>query len=598
MTFIYLNKIKEITNHWGFWLFLITIIAIFIRSVPALFNAAWGNDFGIYYGLTNSFVQNSGFINSYDGWGSSYQYFPVLYAITGLTHWITGIEIMSLMPKIAPIFGGLTIPILYFIVYELMKNRRVAFLSSILLTASTFHIYQTSHAAPLTIGHFFMLLSFYFFIKYIHNREFIVPLLASTFLLILSHHFTTYFYIISITFVLFTYIFSNKLSKKSELNILLYIILTSVLSFSYWAFIAKPVFNNFIEGNMFLPANLILILYYIILIGGYYFLSKNHDIKLNIFRLLKVEYFSIKNKILVIFTVLLSLSLYALFMGIPGVYIKITPLALIYSLPMIFLVSISLAGFSYLKETDGGLFIRGWALAIILSFLYSLVSSNLLPDRHLEYMIVPLCIPAAIIINDLIERQKGYDIKKASINLAKPLFRHPQRNIFALLTVFVLFISNMIVAYPTIDALNSIDERVSQPCINSFEWMQGNISNESTIASDHRLSMILWAEGFNITYGETNNTWLAENYKNCSSELDELNISYIVIDDIMKEKIVNIDVGKYYQMSNESYEKFLSDPFELIYRNSTYNNLGEEIHWVEIYKVNKYTKNSIFQDIN
>ena len=58
----------------------------------------------------------------------------------------------------------------------------------------------------------------------------------------------------------------------------------------------------------------------------------------------------------------------------------------------------------------------------------------------------------------------------------------------------------------------------------------------------------------------------------------------------MKEKIVNIDVGKYYQMSNESYEKFLSDPFELIYRNSTYNNLGEEIHWVEIYKVNKNIK--------
>jgi len=187
----------------------------------------------------------------------------------------------------------------------------------------------------------------------------------------------------------------------------------------------------------------------------------------------------------------------------------------------------------------------------------------------------------------MLERNKKRSIKKASLRLVQPVLKHPQFNLMAVIVIGIMCISNMMVAYPTIDALNSIDERVTQPCISTFEWMKGNVSNISTVASDHRLSMILWAEGFNITYGKTNHTWTAENVTMCYSELKELNITHIVIDDIMRETIINIDVGKYYQMSNESYEKFISKPFKLIYRNATLNNIGEELHWVEVYKVNK-----------
>ncbi|MFE3846071.1 dolichyl-phosphate-mannose--protein mannosyltransferase, partial [Thermoplasmatota archaeon] len=182
-----ISRLQLILTNWIFWLILITSIAIFIRSLPAYFNPAWGADFGIYYGLTNYFIESKELFSTYDGWGNSYQYFPVLYAISGISHWITGIGLMEIMPKIAPIFGGLTIPIFYFIVYEIIKNKRIAIISAALLSVATFHVYQTSHAAPLTIGHFFMMLSLYFFIRFINNKKYIFPLLISTFLLILSH---------------------------------------------------------------------------------------------------------------------------------------------------------------------------------------------------------------------------------------------------------------------------------------------------------------------------------------------------------------------------------------------------------------------------
>ena len=93
--------LKQLSRNWIFWLILITGVAIIIRSIPAWLNAAWGCDFGIYYGLTKSFVESGELYNPYYGWGNSYQYFPVLYSVTGVAHWVTNLDILTIMPKIA-----------------------------------------------------------------------------------------------------------------------------------------------------------------------------------------------------------------------------------------------------------------------------------------------------------------------------------------------------------------------------------------------------------------------------------------------------------------------------------------------------------------
>ena len=169
---------------------------------------------------------------------------------------------------------------------------------------------------------------------------------------------------------------------------------------------------------------------------------------------------------------------------------------------------------------------------------------------------------------------------------------HHMKKIGVIGSILILFVSNMIVAYPTIDSLDHIDERVSDPCINCIEWMQGNLSSSSIIASDHRLSMLAWASGFKIPLGIDNITsalWTSNESTECIPEITRLNITHIIIDDIMFEKVINIDVGHYYYLTNRSYEKFQTSPFEMIYRNATYNDQLMEEHWIEIYKVN-YSK--------
>jgi hypothetical protein len=328
-------------------------------------------------------------------------------------------------------------------------------------------------------------------------------------------------------------------------------------------------------------------LFYIILFGGFLLIKL---IKLFNFEVPKINSFkeiSNAKKFLFFIFIWLSISLLSINRYIPGVYVKITPLAFIYSLPMIFLISLSFTGFSELKKIHGGQILRGWIFAISLSFIYSIFSSNLYPDRHLEYIIIPLCVPAAIIIKNTLSINKSFfRINNNFSPFLKSITKITHTKTIMTIIVSIMCISNMIAAYPTVNVLNHIDERVTKPCINAFEWMNGNISNNSVIASDHRLEMLLWAEGYDITFGNTNETWTSNHTLFCLIELKKLNVSYILIDDIMKNSVVNIDVGEYFYMSNRSYNKFSTKPFELVYRNATINNNEIELHWIELYKIN------------
>ena len=582
----------SLLHNWLFWLLLITGIAIIIRSIPAWTNAAWGVDFGIYYGLTNSFVETKTFILPYDGWGSTYQYFPVLYAITGTLHWITDIGTLELLPKIAPIFGGLTIPIFYFISYEILKDKKTALLASSILAVAVLHVYQTSHAAPLTIGHFFMMLSFYFFIRFQKKPVFTIPLAVSTILLIFSHHFTTYFYIICITFICLAIASKRKKMDQKSLRVLSYVVFVSAAAFSYWYFIATPVYQSFMAGNSNLPSLTVVILYYSLLFSAFFILSKYNPFKhlQNIkLRFLDMDKYK---KILLGMIVSLCLLTIVYFTGIPGVHERFTLLSILYSLPMVVFISFSYAGLSKLQKSANGYLVNAWIIALLISLIYSLTSTKLLPNRHFEYLIIPLCIPAALTLKSIIDdhpirrlkHQTVFTIKHTHTSESNP--RH-KRNILVMMCIVFLFVANIMSSYPAVDSLNFFDERVSDPCVNMLEWMDGNVSNTSVIASDHRIENLIWAEGFGISYGCTNNTWIAENLTDYVDELITYNVTHIIIDDIMRNNVVNFIVGKYYYMTNESYDKFKNPPFELIYRNATYNNQDEEIHWIELYKFDR-----------
>jgi len=603
------SKLAGIAKSWIFWLIVATGIAIILRSLPAWTNAAWGNDFGIYYGLTNSFVESGELINDYVGWGNSYQYFPVLYTITGIVHWITGIDVLVLMPKIIPIFGGLTIFIFYFIVKELVGSKKIAIISSLFLAVLPFHVYQTSHAAPLTMGHFFMMLSIYFFIKSRQKVKFLIPLLISTMLLIMSHHLTTYFYLISLIFIVFVENVSKRQWTPSIKLDMMYIVTTSALIFSYWASIATPVYERFMNlglkiGPLSVGANFMIVLFYLLIFSmlGIVWLKRRYNLSFENIKIpWKSPVFEFALAVILCSTVMVIYT----FINLPGTNFSFTPLSIVYALPLLIIFGFGVAGYRRTRFIKNGFFIRGWVLAILVSFAFGMWTNNpvILPHRHLEYLMMPLSIISAYGIIEIfshIHYKSLFDLRKRSINVQKSLtkisgkrrFILDRKQLLYLALIVIIITTNAASTYSLHSALNVTHEGISHENFSVANWVNENLDkNNSVIASDHRISRIVESAGFNTTRDDAIFIWEAENLTDYIDELFGINMScdiitHVIIDDVMREQVVSPAFREAYYMTNNSYNKFHDQPFELVYRNATLDNQMKEVHWTEIYEVN------------
>jgi hypothetical protein len=629
------SKFKVLLKNWVFWLILITGFAIIIRSIPAWLNVAWGCDFGIYYGITKSVAQSGVIFPPYIGWGSSYNYFPVLYSVNAFFSWITGMEILNLMPKLTPIFGGLAVLVFYFFTNQLINNKKIALLCTLFFAFMPFHVYQTSHASPLTMGHFFIMLSFYIFLKFRKNTKYIFPLIVSTLLLIMSHHLSTYFYLISLIGIVFVEnVCSNENTTTFNKDII-YILITSILVFSYWAFIAKTVYENFISGfsvgGIRFESIFIIIIFYIFLAFLFLFAKKiirklnsyisNHyeNKKSILIRFFLLIYPFIKKKwpsrrsriflfILVLIVILGGMLLFTS-LEMPWVGFAFTYLSIIYALPLVVAIAFGVVGVRYTWFIKNGIFIRGWLIALVFSFFFMLITNNtiIFPHRHLEYMMAPLAILIVYgiggIFSDpfyegLLKQLKSK--KDVIVDYTIGKIKIPQKNRLIQLTIILILILSLAsTTYVVHKALNASDERITAEAIYTIEWMSENLDkNNSMIASDHRLARIAEAEGFNTTKDETIEIWEAEKLDEFIFELigigkNHSRITHIIIDDIMKNDVVHVHFGEIKYMTNETwtaaYDKFKNEPFEIIYRNETIDVdpvTLEPLHWAEVYRVN------------
>lgn len=593
MRIIKLPTLNEIARNWLFWLIVITGAAIVMRSIPAWMNSAWGADFGIYYGLTSRLVDSQQIYGAYDGWGGSYNYFPVLYVISALGHWLTGMNLMWVMPKIAPIFGALAVFVFYFIVYELTKKRNIALLSSAFLAVIPFHVYQTSHAAPLTIGHFFMMLSLYLYIKYTKDSKYLLFLMISTMILIMSHHLTTYFFLITLFLILVFKSVNTSLNKMSK--DIMYFTVASTMTFCYWIFVATPVFDRFMVYGMAIQPYQVIILFYAFVsttLIGIYAIQNYKSSWVNLLKkLVSFDTPNIRRRALVYFLatilILLCVEFIFLFVNFPVSGIRMKPLSIVYSLPIVFFFGFAFMGLAYLRNLENRWFFQAWFCAPLCSFIYSLITYNgtLFPDRHIEYLVVPVCLFVAVGLIYLFKPKEEPYVFSLSKRLSHPYIKV----LFAIVVSCVVF-SNAVAVYPVYDSLEWMDESIPEPTVNAIGWINKKLdSNDTVLATDLKLSKLLWAEGFNSTFDHTNETWRCESWERCRVDLDyeenHSRVTHILIDDVMRDTSVNIELMYSYYMTNESYLKFQREPFDLVYRNATVNADFEEVHWAEIYSI-------------
>lgn len=576
-----LPSVKNVIYDHRFILGAIVAIAIILRSFPAWLNPAWGVDYGIYYGITVKLAEDPQFYQPHTGWGSSYEYFPVLYVITLAFHWITGAGIDFLLPKVAPVFGGLTVLILYFIALELFKSRRAALISAALLAVSTIQIYETSHAAPLTMGHFFLLLSMYCFIKYRENESYTGPLYVSTMLLIGSHHLSTYFYIISICAITIVRNWNAEAWKPKIKTDVFYIIFASAATFLYWGFIATPVFRSFMGAATGISPAIIISIFYATLFACLLACKIKMSRYYRVRKLKPSAHFNWAKLGITFIGTLVVIFVVKVIGAFGGARINWPTMVFVVPLCSA-LIGFAYIGWSYLHFYKNGRFIKGWIIALLVSLAYSAVTSNgyLYTERHLEYIIEPMCIAAAVGFLGFIAQ-----------------FEHSRRRIT--IGLLACLIVAMAIGYPQyVSTAWQYPEEITGSDINAVNWMKANLPDDSVIAADHRMGVYLEAnttKGFKATFENGMALWNVTDWRECIETLQYnetlqdgsttasiiRRVGYFLIDDLMYENGINIDLystsGALVMIQNTTYAMLNneSQPFHLIYRNCTYKLLNE-----------------------
>ncbi len=546
------------------YLLLIFVVAYMIRGIPSWFNWGWGNDFGIYYGLSQALVEDPQLFRPYTGWGQTYHYFPMLYIIIAGLHIITGVDIDILLRVVSPIIGSLSVVVFYYVVKRLMAGEYIPLLAGLLLALNPFHAYQSAHAAPLTIGHLFLMLSLLFFLRKDSKPWVTHALYISTIMLIMSHHLTTFVYIVIIIGITFFRGFNTNKRPKNFKTDIIYVVFLTAITFAYWALIATPVFNSFMEGGLYLSPIVLVGIFYLLLGLMVAFLELKYRRGYNY----KPRLFSPRTEVILVVTVILVLIVIAALFSLSdlGTGFTFLTVGLVLLVPTLIIYSIAIVGANRVDFAVYGSEVKGMFYPVLGVFIFSVFSWNsvLLPFRFLEYIAYPICILSAIGFFALIELKDGMEWREIALKTK---------------AMIAVFIAVMLVSGATTYAVqrttSQFEESLSTQVNDAIIWLEDNAPANTTVASDHRISNVLWQRGFNATYDYAYNLWFEPRWNDtaCLNELlghgigqEYGRVGYIVIDSVMVRDGVQSNINETPRVINGTvYEKFNHEPFELMY---------------------------------
>lgn len=628
------DTLKALLRDWRFHLAWITVLSIVIRSLPAWIYSGWGNDFGIYYSITVEFLDKKNPLYEYPAvWGSSgYGDFPLFYVVIMIAYYITGADPRVLVMRVPPLIGGLSVIPLYFIAYYLTKNRKISLVSALLLAINPVHVYQTSMPYFLTIAHPIMLTSLYFFLRWKDEQRWLYFLIPTSLLLIFAHHLTTYMFIISMIGLWLVYSVVGVIDRSKIKWYFAFIVAYTSTTFTYWLLRVEGMYDFLASPyHGLLPWYVTPLLFYVfmalllkialdfrITASGERIVEKISNLKIS-------TIFAISLGIGIVFFVALALF------ELRGY--NIPPVSIIYSIPFLLTIGFIGVGLSRIYQNRTLLYaMGGWLGALTVSAFIGFWAPSIIPWRHAEYLMEPLSIVGAIGIFLVLESEafKKVEAKKRiitvfeapfyvmthihSADMCGRLMHTYQMNtdapsepleynaiypigkrmqiMFISIIIFMMVMTG-ITAFPLMGRVAPPFQEVSDVVMSGVEYLRDYGDRNYTVATSHKIGTLIAAYGFNSSFEYDYKIWNQTSWRDCLDELEGLNgtyppIGYVLITKEMLENGVygygdlQDPIAPPVMMTNESYEKFREEPFELIFENHT----EDYSDWVEIYWVN------------
>jgi hypothetical protein len=538
---------------------VVFFLAIFMRLYPLGQYEIWGSDSGEYFRITDQLTRD-GFVDTdYDGWGSGYPYFPGMFHFSGSISLLTGIGNLNSMIFFVPIASTFTVLLVFVLARMLFRKPEVGVLAGALTAVAMPHVFTTSHPMPGSLGDMFLVLSLFLFIGSYYNNKFIPLLVLSSLALIVTHHLSSYFFLIMGLGGLFVLEILKKESDNKTTYLWTFLIFFLTALIIYWSIWARPFAENVVGDAFDLPL-------WLILSGGFIliFLAM---VLVKLRRRSSWEYepgypeprFQVMKYVTLLIALVLILGIIAI-TSIPGTAIDLEPGILLIFLPFLALVAFGSVGPAYIRFHKNGMMLYGWMIALFLSILVGVLSSNrvLLPYRHPQYLVVPLGLLMGMGIVMLFKDTKN---------------RTSRLRTLALGIIVILLVLTAFSAYPPSEIMGGFQEGTSEADMQGVLWAGENLPSDSTVASDHRMSsMIFGFGGLNASWDAAQDTLHGETYEDFRDEIAGLRvpsgtkpIDYVLLDDDIKEGAALLQWENAEPMSQEARDKFQKWPFVKLY---------------------------------
>lgn len=537
----------------------IFFLAIFMRLYPLTQFAVWGSDSGEYYSIIGQLTRDGYVKTEYNGWGFAYPYFPGMFHLSGSISHLLGISNLSAMILFIPFAASFSVLLVFFLARMIFKSSEAGILGAAFMAVAMPHVFTTSHPMPGSLGDLFLILGLLLFFGSLKNKKFLPLLILVSFALIVTHHLSSYFFFIMGLGGLFvSELLKNEESKGAKyLWGFLFFFLTAMILF--WSLAAQPFYESVVSDAFDFPVWAILSLGYVFLIAAYLIVRIRRRGKWSYepnFPEPKIQVMKYLALLIVLFLILALVTLNAVL----GTDIDLKPQTVLLFAPFLALVAFGSVGPGYLRFYKNGVMVYGWILALFLSLLIGVVTSNrvLLPYRHPEYLMIPLVLFFGI-----------------GIVMVLGIYGQRKIGVRALLisAIITLLLLSTFSAYPGKEIMGGFQEGTSIADMQGVIWAGESLEADSTVASDHRMSSMLFGfAGLNATWDSAEQTLHGETYSDFRDELEGIDIpsgkkpiNYVLLDDDIKEGVALLQWENAQPLSQGAQDKFQRWPFVKLY---------------------------------
>jgi hypothetical protein len=466
--------------------------ASLLRFLPWYSTPLWGSDTGEYFALTSELVRDGRVRPElYDGWGEAYPYFLGLQHAAAALSLMTGLPVLASLAILPAIIGFPASFVVYLIATRVCRSPSMGLLSAGIVAVAMPHAFATSHPMPGALGDLFLVAALYAFLRMRESRGFAVALALLVPALIITHHLSTYIFVVAAAggLVVREMLASSHDRRRARMES--WVLAAALgLAAAYWWVYAEGFRRGVLQKSLPTLAPLLLALSFVLLILLPQILPRLPRFR---YRPKVPDMRNLTIRALLYGAVIALLVLYSAFVGVPATTIRIPLEAALLFVPLLALFFFAILGSKVVDFLPDGNNFYGWAGGIALSSMIGAATGAVVlsPYRHVQYFMLPVALLAGAGLMHflaLLETKEGR--KKALAGAVAG---------FAVLSAWG--------AYPPPDKFAGFDESLDERDFSMAQWSRASLAgceelprctgtkDRPAVASDHRLSSALYSFG-------------------------------------------------------------------------------------------------------